>query len=98
MPSPPRSGYLSDDYVEFTHNVLFDYAAFHCFVFPNRDRLITELAAPESWGLFLRPSLGHFFTWFWDNYRNEFWQRAFDFQSASMPVLHKTAMWFTEIG
>lgn len=92
---PPRPGYLSDDSVEFTHNVLFDYAAFRCFVLPKRDQLMTELAAPESWGLFLRPSLGHFFTWLWDNCRNEFWERAFDLQSASIPILHKTAMWFT---
>ncbi len=91
---PSRPGYMPDDSVEFTHNVLFDYAAFRCFVLPKRDEFISELSTPESWGLFLRPSLGHFFTWFWDKFRDEFWQRAFAFQSASVPTLHKTAMWF----
>lgn len=92
---PSRPGFIPGDSFEFTHNVLFDYAAFRCFVLPRRDQFASELATPESWGLFLRPSLGHFFTWLWDNYRNEFWQRAFDFQKASVPTLHKTAMWFT---
>ena len=91
---PSRPGYMPDDSVEFTHNVLFDYAAFRCFVLPKREQIISELSTPESWGLFLRPSLGHFFTWFWDKYREEFWRRAFAFQSASIPTLHKTAMWF----
>lgn len=92
---PSRPGFIPSDSFEFTHNVLFDYAAFRCFVLPRRDQFASELATPESWGLFLRPSLGHFFTWLWDNYRNEFWQRAFDLQKASVPTLHKTAMWFT---
>jgi hypothetical protein len=92
---PSRPGFIPNDSFEFTHNVLFDYAAFRCFVYLKRDQLVSELATPDSWGLFLRPSLGHFFTWLWDNYRNEFWQRAFDFQAASVPTLHKTAMWFT---
>ncbi|GEM_PF-3475368 len=91
---PSRAGYVPDNSVEFTHNVLFDYAAFRCFLLPKRDELISELSTPESWGLFLRPSLGHFFTWFWDKFRDEFWQRAFAFQSASVPTLHKTALWF----
>ena len=92
---PSRPGFIPSNSFEFTHNVLFDYAAFRCFVYLKRDQLVSELATPESWGLFLRPSLGHFFTWLWDNYRDEFWQRAFGFQTADIPTLHKTAMWFT---
>ena len=94
-PISSRPGFIPGDSFEFPHNILFDYAAFRCFVLPRRDKLVSELGTPDSWGLFLRPSLGHFFTWLWDNYRNEFWQRAFEFQSASIPILHKTAMWFT---
>jgi len=91
----PRPGFMPENAVEFTHNVLFDYAAFRCFVSPRRDQFVGELSTPDSWGLFLRPSLGHFFTWFWDKYRIEFWQRARAFQLASVPTLHKTVIWFT---
>jgi hypothetical protein len=45
---PSRPGYMPDDSVEFTHNVLFDYAAFRCFVLPKRDQFISELSTPES--------------------------------------------------
>lgn len=92
---PARPGYLPDESVEFAHNLLFDYAGYRCFLKPKRDELISLLSMAESWGLFLRPSLAHFYTWLWDKARGDFWERAFELQSSSVPIVHKSVMWFT---
>ena len=88
---PPTSpGWLpSLENVEFSHHLLFDYAAERLFVRPRRKQLAAELLSADSWALFLRPSLILFFVHAWTYGRQEFWNITIELARASVPVLQR---------
>ena len=75
--------------VEFNHHLLFDYATELLFVRPRRRRLAVELASPDTWGLFLRPSLVLFHRYAWKHGRLDFWETLISLERSSVPVLQK---------
>lgn len=75
--------------IEFTHHLLFDYAAELLFVRPRRDRLAEELAADDTWGLFLRPSLSLFHLYVWRNGPVDFWETLVGLERGTVPMLHR---------
>jgi len=75
--------------VEFNHHLLFDYAAELLFVRPRRNRLAVELASPDTWGLFLRPSLVLFHRYAWHHGRLDFWDTLVELERSSVPILQK---------
>ena len=78
-----------DRLVEFNHHLLFDYAAELLYIRPRRDQLPQELASPDTWGLFLRPSLLLFWRYVWKNGRSDFWDTLIKLEEANIPMLHK---------
>lgn len=83
-------GRLTEDrFVEFTHHLLFDYAAELLFVRPRRHELAQELAAADTWGLFLRPSLSLFHLYVWRNGRVDFWETLIGLERGTVPMLHR---------
>jgi hypothetical protein len=88
----PRSapGRLPEkELVEFNHHLLFDYAAERLFVRWRRNQLADELTRPDTWGLFLRPSLVLFHRYAWNQGRLDFWETLIELERSSIPVLQK---------
>jgi len=79
----------SQEVVEFSHHLLFDYAAELLFIRSRRDRLAAELTPHDNWGLFLRPSLILFFRYAWRNGRLDFWDILLELERSSVPLLHR---------
>lgn len=75
--------------VEFTHHLLFDYAAELLFIRPWHRILAVELANPDTWGLFLRPSLVLFHRYAWKHGRLDFWETLISLEQSSVPLLQK---------
>lgn len=83
------SGRLPDqETVEFTHHLLFDYVAELLFVRPRRKKLATELATPDTWALFLRPSLALYYRYAWTHGRQDFWDTILNLEKSSVPLIH----------
>jgi hypothetical protein len=78
-----------DRLVEFNHHLLFDYAAELLYVRPRRDQLPQELSSPDTWGLFLRPSLLLFWHFVWKKGRLDFWDTLIKLEEADISILHK---------
>ncbi len=88
----PRSapGRLPEqEIVEFNHHLLFDYAAERLFVRRRRNQLAIELSRPDTWGLFLRPSLVLFHGYAWNQGKLDFWETLIELERSSIPVLQK---------
>ena len=84
------AGRLAEDkLIEFTHHLLFDYAAELLFVRPRRNHLAEDLAAADTWGLFLRPSLSLFQVYVWRNGRLDFWETLTGLERSTVPMLHR---------
>lgn len=79
----------SQELIEFTHHLLFDYAAELLFVRSQRKRLASELSDSATWGLFLRPSLVLFHRYSWHHARIDFWETLLELEQASVSVLQK---------
>jgi hypothetical protein len=75
--------------VEFSHHLLFDYAAELLFVRPRHSRLAQELSTAGTWGLFLRPSLRLFYLRMWRSARDDFWDTAMGLERGSVSIIHK---------
>jgi hypothetical protein len=87
---PSPLGHLPEqERVEFNHHLLFDYAAERLFVRPRRDRLAVELASPDTWGLFLRPSLVLFHRYVWHHGRLDFWDTLIELERSLVPILQR---------
>ncbi len=86
---PALPGHLPQDLVEFTHHLLFDYAAELLFVRKRRTQLASELVHEDTWGLFLRPSLALFHRHVWKEARSEFWEILKALEQANVPPLQK---------
>jgi hypothetical protein len=87
---PSPSGRLpKQQLVSFNHHLLFDYAAERLFVRPRRDHLAVELASPDTWGLFLRPSLVMCHRYAWHHGRLDFWDTLVELERCSVPVLQQ---------
>ena len=78
-----------EELTEFSHHLLFDYAAELLFIRPRRSDLAGELAENETWGLFLRPSLMLFFRYMWKHGRLDFWDTLIELERRSVPLLHR---------
>ena len=92
-----REGYIPSEMVEFTHNILFDYAAFRCFVKPRHNEIVSDLASPGSWGFSYVQAWRISLLGFGTTIGMIFADRAFDLQrSSSVPILHKTIIWITD--
>lgn len=86
---PPISGRSPNEHlVEFNHHLLFDYAAERLFVRPRRINLASELSSPDTWGLFLRPSIVLFHRYMW-TYRDDFWETLIELEVSNVPILQK---------
>lgn len=89
QPSSTRGRLAKQEYVEFNHHLLFDYAAERLFVRQRWSQLASELARPDTWGLFLRPSLVLFHRYAWNLGRLDFWDTLIALERASVPILQK---------
>lgn len=77
--------------VEFTHHLLFDYAAERLFIRPRRADLGTELTPDNPWPLMLRPSLVLYFRHLWTTARLDFWDTLAAIERANATGLHRFA-------
>jgi hypothetical protein len=75
--------------IEFNHHLLFDYLAERLFVRSRHKNLANELTRPDTWGLFLRPSLVLFHRYTWNQGRLNFWDTLLDLERNSVSVLQK---------
>jgi hypothetical protein len=75
--------------IEFNHHLLFDYLAERLFVRLRHQNLANELTRPDTWGLFLRPSLVLFHRYAWNQGRLYFWDTLLDLERNSVSVLQK---------
>lgn len=88
-PSPTSGRLPRPELVEFNHHLLFDYAAERLFVRQRWNQLASELAYPDTWGLFLRPSVVLFHSYAWNQGRLDFWDTLIELERSSVPVLQK---------
>ena len=87
---PPTAGRLTESTkIEFNHHLTFDYVVEKLFILPRRDTLVSDLAANDSWSLFLRPSLVHFYRRLWNHGRDEFWELLLGIQNSGLTYLEK---------
>ncbi len=83
-------GRLPDEQlVEFNHHLLFDYVAERLFVRPRHKNLESELAIPNTWALFLRPSLLLYHRFAWTHGRDDFWETILTLEKSSVSLLNK---------
>jgi len=75
--------------IEFNHHLLFDYLAGRLFVQSRYKNLADELTRPDTWGLFLRPSLVLFHRYAWNQGRLDFWDTLIHLERNSVSVLQK---------
>ena len=75
--------------IEFNHHLLFDYLAERLFVRARHKNLANELTRPDTWGLFLRPSLVLFHRYAWNQGRLDFWDTLIHLERNSVSVLQK---------
>lgn len=75
--------------IEFNHHLLFDYLAERLFVRSRHKNLANELTRPDTWGLFLRPSLVLFHRYTWNQGRLDFWDTLIHLERNSVSVLQK---------
>ena len=78
-----------EELVEFSHNILFDYAAELLFIHSRRRRLIKDLSSNESWTLFLRPSLKLFYLRAFRFGPHDFWELLLMLERSSVSLVHK---------
>jgi hypothetical protein len=88
-PSPASGRLPRQELVEFNHHLLFDYAAERLFVRQRSNQLASELDRPDTWGLFLRPSLVLFHGYAWNQGRLDFWDTLLELERSSVPILQK---------
>lgn len=88
-PSPIPGRLPEQELVEFNHHLLLDYAAELLFARPRKGRLAVELASPDTWGLFLRPSLVLFHRYSWKHGRLDFWGTLISLERFPVPILQK---------
>ncbi len=72
-------------FIEFRHNLLFDYAAKRLFVAPNAPFYPTKARELEAWGTFLLPSLRLFYADKWQNpnTRDGLWEQLATLEESS---------------
>lgn len=87
--SPVLPGRLSSQSIEFGHHLLFDYVAERLFVRARRSQLVNELIRPDTWGLFLRPSLVLFHRYSWVQGRQDFWDTMLELERNAVPQIQK---------
>ena len=75
--------------VEFSHHVMFDYAAERLFVRTRQSVLGTDLTPENPWPLMLRPSLVLFFRHLWATARLDFWDTLTAIEIANATALHR---------
>ncbi len=87
---PATAGRLTESTkIEFNHHLTFDYVVEKLFILPRRETLVSDLAANDSWGLFLRPSLVHFYRRLWNHGRDEFWELLLGIENSDLTYLEK---------
>jgi hypothetical protein len=87
---PPVPGRIrNENLVEFTHHLLFDYAAEKLYVRPKQSSLVYEFASFDSCAFFIRPSLRLFFLYLWQNGRIDFWEILVSLQREGWTTFQK---------